>query len=153
MAEVSKKDEDNGGGIQTKYHIEVTIDGVEIGVKDVHGKTILIEDLLSNHYLNIFPNAYGILIPAREILNRTQYEWFARLSPKQVLQSDTIIGNYMVVNLGKGSNILEPLAPLTNKEIKQKFVGFWRMPDFPGLYGLKPDHLGNNLIKQKYTDR
>jgi hypothetical protein len=130
------------------------IDGTEIGTKTSHGKSILIENLLSNHYIDLYPNAYGILIPANEILSRRQYEWFARLSPKQVLTSDTIIGNYILVNIGStSSNILESLTPYTNQQVKNQFVGFWRTPEYPGLYGLKPNFLGDNLIKQTYTGR
>jgi hypothetical protein len=129
------------------------IDGVDIGTKTEHGKPILVEHLLSNHYLDISPTTYGILIPSNEILQRRQYEWFARLSHKQVLQSDTIIGNYILVNTGEGSNLLEALTPQKNREITNKFVGFWRTPNYPGLYGLKPNFLGDNLIKQSYTGR
>jgi len=129
------------------------IDGTEIGTKTSKGKAILVDDLLSNHYIEIYPNTYGILIPACEILNRRHYEWFSRMSPKQVMQSDTILGNYILVNMGEQSNILEPLTPHRNKEIRNRFVGFWKVPEYPGLYGLKPDHLGNNLIKMEYTGR
>jgi hypothetical protein len=129
------------------------IDGTEIGTKTAHGKSIILDDLMSNHYLDIYPNASGILIPSTEILKRRQFEWFSRMSVKQVLQSDTIIGNYMLVNIGETSNILEPLTQQTNQEIQNKFVGFWRTPEYPGLYGLKPNFLGDNLIKQKYTSR
>jgi len=129
------------------------IDGAEIGIKNAHGKAILLEDLMSNHYLDIYKNTYGILIPSSEILHRRQYEWFSRLSVKQVLESDTIIGNYMLVNTGMKSNVLESMTPQINKEIKNKFVGFWRTPDYPGLYGLKPNFLGDHLQKQTYTSR
>jgi hypothetical protein len=49
--------------------------------------------------------------------------------------------------------ILEPLEPLTNKVIENKFVGFWKTPNYPGLYGLKPNFLGDNLSKAPYTGR
>ena len=129
------------------------INGIEIGTKTPHNKTILVDDLLSNSNLDIYKNAYGILIPAREILTRRNYEWFSRLSVKQVLQSNTILGNYMLANTGKTGNVLEPLAPQLNNETKNEFVGFWRTPDYPGLYGLKPNFLGDNLIKQPYTSK
>jgi hypothetical protein len=129
------------------------ITGLEIGTKTAQGKQVLLDELLSNNYINFSPNTYGILIPEREILNRRHYEWFTRLSIKQVLQTDTILGNYMLVNIGEGSNILEPLTPYKNKQIENKFVGFWRTPQYPGLYGLKPNFLGDNLIKEKYPSR
>jgi hypothetical protein len=89
------------------------------------------------------------LIPSDEILKRINYQWFARLSAKQVVESDTIIGNYLLVANAPDAQqgILEPL------EMKPNWVGFWRTPNYPGLYGLKPNSLGNNMIKQSYTGR
>jgi hypothetical protein len=129
------------------------INGVDIGTKTAYGKPVLIDNLLSNSYIDFNPNTYGILIPANEILNRKQFEWFARMSHKQVMQSDTILGNYILINMGEGSNMLEPLTPYQNKEIKNKFVGFWRVPLDAPVWSLKPNFLGDNLIKQSYTSR
>ena len=125
------------------------ISGLDIGVKTVEDKPVLLEDLMSQDYLNIYPQTYGILIPSDEILKRRKYEWFSRLSHKQVLQSNTIIGNYLLLSNtpDEDSNILEPL------EIRPNWVGFWKTPNYPGLYGLKPNFLGDNLIKREYTGR
>jgi len=129
------------------------IDGTNIGTKTIDDNPILIDDLMSNNYLNLYRNLYGILIPSNELLNRVKYQWFTRLSEKQVLESNTIIGNYILVTLGEGGgHILEPLEPSINKNIKNNFVGFWKTPNYPGLYGLKPNFLGDNLIKLKYTE-
>ena len=129
------------------------IDGVEIGTKTIDEKQIIIDDLMSNHYLDLYQGTYGILIPAEEILSRRKFEWFARLSQKQVMESDTIIGNYILLSVSPEQGILEPLEPLTNKVIENKFVGFWKTPNYPGLYGLKPNFLGDNLSKAPYTGR
>jgi hypothetical protein len=129
------------------------IEGVEIGTKTIDERQVVIDDLMSNNYLDLYQGTYGILIPADEILNRTKFEWFARLSPKQVLDSDTIIGNYILLSQTNEQGILEPLEPMENKAIEQKFVGFWKTPNYPGLYGLKPDGLGDNMSKQSYTGR
>jgi len=129
------------------------IDGVEIGTKTIDEKQIIIDDLMSNHYLDLYQGTYGILIPAEEVLSRKKFEWFARLSPKQVMESDTIIGNYILLAVSPEQGILEPLEPLTNKVIENKFVGFWKTPNYPGLYGLKPNFLGDNLSKAPYTGR
>lgn len=130
------------------------IDGVDIGTKTIDDKQITVDDLLSNNYLHLYQGAYGILIPAYEILNRTKYEWFARLSPKQVLESDTIIGNYLLLSLVPGDNtgLLKPLEPLTNKAIENEFVGFWKTP-LQDVYGLKPNFLGNNMSRVEYSRR
>jgi hypothetical protein len=124
------------------------IEGIEIGTKTIDDKQIIVDDLMSNHYLDLYQGAYGILIPAEEILNRRKFEWFARLSPKQVLESNTIIGNYLLLSISPGEQgILEPLEPKTNKMIENKFVGFWKTPNIDFLYGLMPSDLGDNVQK------
>ena len=130
------------------------IDGTFIGTKSIEGEQIVIDDLISNEYLKISPDAYGIYIPANEILKRHKYEWFARLSQKQVLQSETIIGNYLLIAVAPDvPGIIEPLEPVINKEVNNQFVGFWKTPNYPGLWGLKPNFLGDNLQKMRYTGR
>uniref|UniRef100_A0A6C0DI93 Uncharacterized protein n=1 Tax=viral metagenome TaxID=1070528 RepID=A0A6C0DI93_9ZZZZ len=130
------------------------VDGVEIGTKTMDDTTILIEDLLSNNYLNIYSQTYGIYIPMNELLRRHHYNWFCRMSPKQVMESNTIIGNYILVTISEGnkhndySQVLEPL------QMKPKgWVGFWKTPLYPGLYGQKPNFLGDNLTMLQYTGR
>jgi hypothetical protein len=118
------------------------IDGREIGTKTMDDTPILLDHLMSNYYLDIYPNTYGIFIPSARLLNRIKFEWFARLSERQVLESNTIIGNYILLYSGKKEEegVLEPL------QVKQDWVGFWKTPLYPGLYGLKPNFLGDNLL-------
>ena len=117
------------------------INGVEIGTKTVDETPIIIDDLMSNNYLNLYTGTYGIYIPADEILKRHKFEWFARSSAKQVLESNTIIGNYILVNLGESANLLEPLE----SDAPSKNVGFWKVPSDAPYYGLKPNFLGDNV--------
>lgn len=125
------------------------IDGREIGTKTMNDSQILVEDLLSSNYLNIYTQTYGIYIPSNELLHRRHYDWFCRLSERQVLESNTIIGNYILVTIGQGGGkILEPL-----KVKPQGWVGFWQTPLYPGLYGQKPNFLGDNLSMVRYTGR
>jgi len=126
------------------------INGIEIGTKTVDEKQIIVDDLMSNYYLDLCQHTYGILIPADEILSRRKFEWFARLSPKQVLESDTIIGNYILLSQTNETGILEPL---TNKSVENKFVGFWKVPSGAPNFGLKPNFLGDNLQKITYPGR
>ena len=115
-----------------------------------------IDSSTSNSYLDLYQGTYGILIPSEEILNRRKYEWFARLSQQQVLDSDTIIGNYILLSVApgeQGSGILKPLEPYTNKKIEDKFVGFWRIPSDAPYWGLKPNFLGDNLQMIPYAER
>lgn len=147
-----------------KQHIEngliTLIPGTKVGTRSVEDKQIVIDDLMSNNYLELDKTAYGILIPADEILKRRKFEWFARMSEKQVLESDTIIGNYLLlantsttVNMSK--NIAETIENDNkslnnlNKKVENKFVGFWKTP-FKDIYGLQPNYLGNHLQKLEY---
>lgn len=129
------------------------IEGVEIGTKTVDEKQIIVDDLMSNHYLDLYQGTYGILIPSEEILNRTKFEWFARMSPKQVMESDTIIGNYILLSQTNEKGILEPMEPITNNAVEQKYVSFWKIPSGAPMWSLKPNFLGDNLQKIPYPER
>lgn len=78
------------------------IDGKELGVKSKNNKVILIDDWLGekgvevcNNYLNC------IILPDKEILNRTKYQWFSRLNESQVLSANVQASKYLVISLGK----------------------------------------------------
>ena len=129
------------------------IEGVEIGTKTIDEKQIIVDDLMSNNYLDLYQGTYGILIPSEEILNRKKFEWFARMSPKQVMESDTIIGNYILLSQTEEKGILEPMEPITNKAIENNFVGFWKIPSGAPMWSLKPNFLGDNLQKIPYPER
>ena len=69
-----------------------------IGQKDAEGAAIALDRLIQNTYVNLAGNVVGLYIPADDIINRTAYNWFARLSAKQVLESDTTIGKYLLIS-------------------------------------------------------
>jgi hypothetical protein len=106
---------------------------------------------MSNDYIKLYPQAYGIYIPASDILKRVKYEWFARLSAKQVLEADLIISKYMILaNIpDKGYSIRMGVIEPLNEE--PKWVGFWQTP-LVSLYGLKPNFLGDNLLQDGYPN-
>jgi hypothetical protein len=127
---------------------------MEIGIKTKESKPILIDDLLGSSFIDLHAGSYGIFIPAKQIIMRTKFEWFARLSHPQVLQSNTIIGNYILMTMkqesqGESHNILEPLQ---NKNNTPKWVGFWKIPSGAPLYSIKPNMLGDNLTRMDYPD-
>jgi hypothetical protein len=71
-----------------------------LGARDNAGKQVTLEILMSNNFLNLSDRVQGLYIPADEILKRTAYQWFARLSAKQALATDTVIGKYLLINRG-----------------------------------------------------
>jgi hypothetical protein len=69
----------------------------KLGIKDADGASITVDRLIQNTFVHLTGDVLGIYIPVDDILNRTAYNWFARLSAKQVLQSDTTIGKYLLI--------------------------------------------------------
>ena len=49
-------------------------------------------------FIKLNDEALGLYIPWNELINRTSLQWFVRLSPQQVLESDTIIGKQLLIN-------------------------------------------------------
>lgn len=72
--------------------------GQLIGTKDANNKPVLIEELLGDEDIDFSKNLYGIYVPENDILTRLPYQYFARLSPRQVLQSNTLIGKYLLAS-------------------------------------------------------
>ena len=67
-----------------------------LGVEDTDGKPVVIERLMGNSYIDFVPTALGIMLPSCEILKRTKFEWFARLSIRQALECDNIAGKLLL---------------------------------------------------------
>ncbi len=98
-------DESNFVGSDTKWCIEKIsegkldmIPGNLLGARDTRGTSITLEKLMGSSYVDIDTNAVGIYLPEKEIIRRSKYQWFARLSTGQVLASDTVIGKYLVLS-------------------------------------------------------
>ena len=112
-----------------------------IGVRDNSGYKVQVEELMSNEYLDFNQHMYGILIPSQDILNRTAYQWFARLSGEQVLTSNTIIGKYILVaNIPEQECVLEP-----DDTEKPEWISYWEVPSDAPVWGVKPNHLGDKV--------
>lgn len=117
-----------------------------LGIRSRDGKRIGIEELLGNSYLNLSTHAYGILIPSNDILNRTAYQWFARMSGEQVLSSNTIIGKYILV-----ANV-----PSAEKAVKRddaekpEWISYWEVPSDAPVWGVKPNFLGNHVQSRSF---
>jgi hypothetical protein len=75
-----------------------SIAGEYLGTKKVCGSPIYVEELVGSSFIELHLDAFGLYIPWNELINRTSLQWFCRLSPQQVLESDTIIGKYLLVN-------------------------------------------------------
>lgn len=125
------------------------VDGKYIGTKDMNDNQVIIDRLISKEYINFYEQKYGILIPNEELLKRIDYKWFAYLNEKMVLESNTIIGNYMLLANSPDptgdKNIVKPIPNINTKG----WVEFWKTPLYNNLYGMKPNFLGNNVLYSK----
>jgi len=76
--------------------------GKALGVKDKENNIIIIDDLLGDKSLNLcLESLYCIYLPSEEILNRTKYQWFARLNRRQLLESKTQAAKFFLLSYGK----------------------------------------------------
>jgi len=116
------------------------IDGKEIGIKNMDDEIILVDNLLNSDYVTFYDNMFGILIPSKMILKRKKYEWFARLSAEQVLESDTILSKHILVSLGKNTT-----NKIAEKEDKPNWINFWSVPSEAPVWGFQPNGLGDKL--------
>lgn len=67
-----------------------------LGITNNKNKLVYVEDLISDTHIEFDKDIYGIYIPWDELINRVSLKWFVRLSPEQVLKSNTNIGSYLL---------------------------------------------------------
>jgi hypothetical protein len=129
---------------QSELNNLTIIDGQLIGTKSMKNQQILIDNLLTNDYIDLNSNAYGIYIPQRELMMRNHYNWFLRMSPKQVLEGNMILSKYILLSNTPNNGIIEPL------QSKPNWISFWKVPSAAPVWGLKPVMLGNYVGKQSF---
>ena len=85
-----------------EQHIQMNqvkcLSGISIGTQNKDGEVINIEELVGSSFVDLCPNSLGLYIPWNELINRVNLQWFVRLSPEQVLKSNTFIGKKLLVN-------------------------------------------------------
>ena len=144
-----------------KKNIINLVSGTDVGTKTLDETTVLVDDLMSQEYINFPENMYGIWIPSDKILNRNKYEWFARMSQQQIFKGNFILAKYFVLAMipSNADNEKTNNAKTNNtliKEIKDKpdWVGFWRVPATNGtlnVWGQMPHGLGDNVPRKTNT--
>ena len=76
------------------------ISAQQLGCKDADNKPILLDRLMSSTFIELSNDAFGVYVPADELLNRHAFGWFIRLSPLQVLEADTMISKFILASNG-----------------------------------------------------
>ena len=75
------------------------VGGQYIGVKTKDRKTILLENLMEEDYLDLASDAVGIYIPEDEILLRPKYQWFSVLNSQQILETNIFIAKHIKASM------------------------------------------------------
>jgi len=76
--------------------------GKGLGTKNKDNEVVLIDHLLEESSLKLcMCSLYCIVIPDEDILKRTKYQWFSRLSHRQVFEANTQISKFMIISHGK----------------------------------------------------
>jgi hypothetical protein len=73
------------------------LDGKYIGTKDINNNIIYLEDLMGDSFLNLNSKIYCLIIPDHELTKRNKYNWFIYLDKKEILESRTNIGKYLLL--------------------------------------------------------
>ena len=77
------------------------IGGSVFGIVDKKCQMVTLEKLMSNAFIKFDEQKiHAIFIPADEILKRTKYQWFVRLSQNQLRKCNNSIAKHLVVALG-----------------------------------------------------
>jgi len=74
------------------------MDGTVFGTKDKYGKNVTLDDLMSNKKINLPEYNVGMYMPCKELLERTYYQWYCKMSERQVLNARCAFSYYMIEN-------------------------------------------------------
>jgi hypothetical protein len=94
------------GEIQLWLNEKVKGDGINIitseylGGRDNNGKIVTLDELMGSTFIEFHDSMLGIYIPDNELLLRSKYSWLSRMSSQQVLESNNVLGKYLVLASG-----------------------------------------------------
>ena len=79
-------------------HAEL-IDARLIGKATVSGKPITLDDLMGEDFINLSPDAYGVLVNGDEVLERAKHKWLAYMSTAELMHTNLIMVKFMKASL------------------------------------------------------
>lgn len=66
------------------------------GAKKADESPVILDNLMSDTNMELSNESFGLYIPADDLIKRRNFGWFVRMSPAQVLQSNTQIAKYLL---------------------------------------------------------
>ena len=99
------------------------LDGIYVGVKTLHGRTVTLEDLMQEKELDIpSESLYGVVVPSEAILSRPKYQWYAVLPAEQVLEVNCVASRLMLRGILDEAERPDFSSWATNDEHRQETV-------------------------------
>jgi hypothetical protein len=83
---------------QSRKNKILIINGDYFGVKDKNSNIVNLDILMGNFSPSFSKNMISLYVPENNLTKRTNYNWFERCSYEQVLESETIIGKYLLLS-------------------------------------------------------
>ena len=68
-----------------------------LGAIDTERKIVTIDRLMERTYIDLPPCTLGVYIPEKDILKRTNYQWFARLSAEQAMTGNSMLHKLLLI--------------------------------------------------------
>ena len=92
--------------LQTKINGNkaTVVDGRLLGIKTAKGKRILLDDLMSEDFVDLDIRAYGVIVPADEVLSRSKYQWLAYLSVNELMKTKMMLTKYLKASIVDNNN-------------------------------------------------
>ena len=73
------------------------ISGCFFGAKDAADNNVDIDRLMGSTYVDFDPRTIAIYLPEDELLKRTKFGWFVRLSQQQLTSCDAIAAKWLLI--------------------------------------------------------
>jgi hypothetical protein len=67
-----------------------------IGAKKVDDSPVILDNLIGDTNIELSKESFGLYINSCDLLRRRNFGWFVRMSPQQVLESNTQIAKYLL---------------------------------------------------------
>lgn len=96
--EIAERDYSADHDFHTFKNPVPVLDGSYLGTISAKREPILIQHLLGTSPVDIHRDAYAIYLPSNDILNRTAFNWFARMSVEQILNSALVISKFIIAS-------------------------------------------------------
>jgi hypothetical protein len=119
------------------------VDASLIGLKTKKGEEILLDNFMSDEYLDLNNDCYGIYTPLHELLKRRKYEYYLRMNKKQILDSTCILSKYILIaSVPSHRESLEGFSNIINNDRtgneNSSIISWYLTPLKPALWGVKP---------------